>query len=314
MMPALRIGTRASALATAQSQRVADLLTAVGGRGVELVPVTTTGDVDGRPLVDFGGVGVFVGALREALLAGEIDIAVHSLKDLPTAETDALVVAAVPARVDPRDVLVARDGLTLGELPVGSRVGTGSPRRMAQLNALGLGLEMVPVRGNIDTRLRLVADSEVDGVVLARAGLIRIDRLDAVTETLDPLQMLPAPGQGALAIECRRVATGPDADLVLMVRDTLDDPASRAAVSAERSLLAALEAGCTAPVGALAEVALGDLGEEVWMRAVAASLDGTQLIRMSITGPVADAVELGRRLAEEMIAEGADSLVGERVP
>jgi hydroxymethylbilane synthase len=314
MMRPLRIGTRASRLATAQSQQVADLFTAATGRSAELVPVTTTGDVDRRPLVELGGAGVFVGALREALLAGEIDLAVHSLKDLPTAETDALVVAAVPTRVDPRDVLVARDGLTLGELPAGARVGTGSPRRVAQVNALGLGLEMVPVRGNIDTRLRLVSDGVVDGVVLARAGLMRIDRLGAVTETLDPLQMLPAPGQGALAIECRRAAIGPDAELVATVRDALDDPSSRSAVSAERSLLAALEAGCSAPVGALAEVALGDQGEEVWVRAVAASLDGTQLIRMSITGPVADAADLGCRLAEEMIAEGADSLVGERVP
>ncbi|HET7328333.1 MAG TPA: hydroxymethylbilane synthase [Nocardioidaceae bacterium] len=311
---ALRVGTRASALATAQSQHVADRITEVTGVATELVEVTTKGDVDRRPLVDFGGVGVFVGALRDALLSDRVDVAVHSLKDIPTAPSDGLVLAAVPARTDPRDVLIARDGLTLGELPVGSRVGTGSPRRAAQLRALGLGLEIVPIRGNIDTRMRLVSSGEVDAVVLARAGLSRTGRLDAITETLDPLQMLPAPGQGALAVECRRAEGGADAELAVLLQQALDDPAARTAVSAERSLLATLEAGCTAPVGALAEVALGDQGEEVWLRAVVGAVDGSQLIRMSTTGAVADAIGLGRALAEEMIAEGAGALVGERVP
>jgi hydroxymethylbilane synthase len=309
----LRIGTRASRLAMAQSRQVADRISAVTGLATELVEVTTAGDVDQRHLVDLGGAGVFVGALRDALLSGQVDVAVHSLKDIPTAGADGLVVAAVPAREDPRDVLVARDGLTLGELPVGARVGTGSPRRKAQLMALGLGLDVVPVRGNVDTRLRLVSEGTVDAVVLARAGLGRIDRLDAVTETLDPLQMLPAPGQGALAVECRRRDTGAGEGLPGLLREALDDPASRAAVDAERSLLATLEAGCSAPVGALAEVALGDHGEEIWLRAVVASVDGTQLIRMSMTGAVADAIALGHDLAEEMIADGAGALVGERV-
>jgi hydroxymethylbilane synthase len=182
----LRIGTRASRLAMAQSRQVADRISAVAGLATELVEVTTAGDVDQRHLVDLGGAGVFVGALRDALLSGQVDVAVHSLKDIPTAGADGLVVAAVPAREDPRDVLVARDGLTLGELPVGARVGTGSPRRKAQLMALGLGLDVVPVRGNVDTRLRLVSEGTVDAVVLARAGLGRIDRLDAVTETPVP--------------------------------------------------------------------------------------------------------------------------------
>lgn len=310
----LRIGTRASALATAQSQQVADRITAVTGVSTELVEVTTKGDVDSRLLVEFAGVGVFVGALREALLSDRVDVAVHSLKDIPTTPADGLLLAAVPTRADARDVLVARDGLTLGELPTGSRVGTGSPRREAQLRALGLGLEIVPIRGNIDTRMRLVSSGEVDGVVLARAGLSRVDRLEAVTETLDPLQMLPAAGQGALAVECRRADAGADAELAVLLQQALEDPATRVAVSAERSLLATLEAGCTAPVGALAEVASGDQGEEVWLRAVVGSVDGTQLIRMSTTGAVTDAIELGRTLAEQMIAEGAGELVGERVP
>lgn len=310
----VRVGTRASALATAQSRDVAARITAATGRATELVEVTTTGDVDNRPLVEFGGVGVFVGALREALLVGDVDVAVHSLKDLPTTPAEDLALAAVPERADPRDVLIARDGLTLAELPAGSRVGTGSPRREAQLRGLGLGLEIVPIRGNIETRMQKVSRGDVDAVILARAGLSRTDRLEAVTETLDPLQMLPAPGQGALAVECRDAPVGADAELAAMLREVLDDPASRTAVSAERSLLATLEAGCSAPVGALGEVALGDHGEEVWLRAVVGSVDGSQLIRMSTTGSVADAITLGRSLAEEMIVEGADALVGERVP
>ena len=201
-MTALRLGTRSSALALTQSGHVADALRRLGHQ-VELVHVTTRGDLSSVAIEQIGGTGVFVTALREALLRGEVDLAVHSYKDLPTAPADELCIAAVPPRQDARDVLVARSGLTLGELPAGSRIGTGSPRRTAQLRALGLGLEIVPVRGNVDTRLRKVADGELDGVVLARAGLARLGRLGEVTEALDPLQMLPAPAQGALAVECR---------------------------------------------------------------------------------------------------------------
>ncbi len=247
----VRIGTRSSALATMQARLVADALTARSGRPVELVPITTQGDVSRESLVQIGGTGVFVSALRDALLAGEVDVAVHSLKDLPTADPAGLALAAVPTREDPRDALVARDGLTLGELPAGSRIGTGSPRRTAQLRALGLDLDVVPVRGNVDTRLRLVADGDLDAVVLARAGLARLGRLDAVTEVIDPIQMLPAPGQGALAVECRSSdGTGSrDADLLDLLSG-LDDAATRYAVTAERTLLATLQAGCSAPVGA----------------------------------------------------------------
>ncbi|MDQ4008317.1 MAG: hydroxymethylbilane synthase [Actinomycetota bacterium] len=308
--PPLRVGTRASALARSQSQQVAEQLSAHSGRQAELVTVTTKGDVDQRPLTEFGGAGVFVSALREALLAGEVDVAVHSLKDLPTADAPGIVLAAVPLREDPRDVVVARDGLTLAELPVGARVGTGSPRRAAQLRALGLGFEVVPVRGNVGTRIGFVTDGKLDAVLLAYAGLRRVGLADQVTEVLDPLQMLPAPGQGALAVECR----ADDTELAERLRAALDDAGTRTAVSAERSLLAALEAGCTAPVGALAEVALGEGGEEVWIRAVAAAVDGTQIVRMSTTGAVGDAVGLGRALADDMIADGASALLGERVP
>src|SRR5207342_1845701 len=203
MSAPIRLGTRASLLALTQSRWVAERLSVAVGREVELVEVTTTGDRDDAPLAQLGGTGVFVSALREALLDGRIDVAVHSLKDLPTGPAAGLALAAVPLREDPRDVVVARDGLTLGELPAGARIGTGSPRRTAQLLALGLGFDVVAIRGNVDTRIRKVSAGEVDAVVLARAGLARLGRMDEVTEVLDPLQMLPAPGQGALAVECR---------------------------------------------------------------------------------------------------------------
>jgi hydroxymethylbilane synthase len=302
MSAPIRIGTRASVLATTQSRWVGDRVTAALGREVELVEITTEGDRAPEPLAQLGGTGVFVSALREALLEGRIDVAVHSLKDLPTAPATGLALAAVPEREDPRDVLVARDGLTLGELPVGSRVGTGSPRRAAQLHALGLGVEIVGIRGNVDSRIRKVREGAYDAVVLARAGLARLDRLDEATEVLDPLQMLPAPGQGALAVETR---DGDDLERELAV---LDDARSRAAVTAERAVLATLEGGCSAPIGVLAEVAEGDDGEELWVRAAALSPDGTLAVRMSATGDPADAAGVGERLAGLMLDEGAGQL------
>ncbi|WP_374454633.1 hydroxymethylbilane synthase [Nocardioides sp.] len=300
----LRLGTRASALATTQSGHVAEMIRERLGREVELVEVSTEGDRSAAPLASLGGTGVFVSALRDALLDGRVDVAVHSLKDIPTTPAEGIALAAVPTREDPRDVVVARDGLTLGELPVGSRLGTGSPRRVSQLAALGLGLELQGIRGNVDTRIRKVREGEVDAIVLARAGLSRLGRLDEVTEVLDPIQMLPAPGQGALAIECR----SDDAELVAALAQ-LDDTATRAAVTAERAVLAALEAGCSAPLGALAEVVEGDDGEELWLRAVALSEDGALSVRMSATGPVADAAALGHRLASDMLDEGAADLM-----
>jgi len=300
---ALRLGTRASALALAQSGHVADSLRALG-YDVELVHITTRGDASAAAITQLGGTGVFVTALRDALLADQVDLAVHSYKDLPTAVADGLVIAAVPPRQDARDVLVARDGLTLGELPTGATVGTGSPRRTAQLRALGLGLSVVPVRGNVDTRVRKVATGELDAVVLARAGLARLDRLAEVTEVLDPLQVLPAPAQGALAVECR---LGPLVDDLAV----LDHADSRTTVDAERALLAFLEAGCSAPVGALAEVAEGDDGDEVFLRGLVAALDGTDSVRLSATGPTSDAPGVGRRLAAELLDLGAADLMGD---
>ena len=304
----LRVGTRSSLLARTQSGLVADALASTMTCEVLLVEVTTEGDVSSAPLVSFGGIGVFVSALRDALLRGDVDVAVHSLKDLPTEPHPDIATAAVPLREDPRDAVVARDGLTLGELPAGARVGTGSPRRSAQLHALGLGFDVVEIRGNVDTRIRKVLSGEYDAVVVARAGLARLGRLEEVTEVLDPLQMLPAPGQGALAVECRAL----DAELIDDVRRALDDPSSRAAVTAERAVLADLEAGCSAPVGALAEVAEGDDGDELWIRAVALSLDGGLAVRRSMTGSPEDAAGVGHRLAQEMLTDGAGSLIEER--
>lgn len=302
---ALRVGTRASVLARTQSGLVADRLSAAEGQPTELVEISTRGDVDRAPLAEIGGTGVFTSALRDALLDGRVDVAVHSLKDLPTAPADGVVLAAVPVREDPRDVLVARDGLTLGELPVGSTVGTGSPRRAAQLRALGLGLEVVDIRGNVDTRLGRVRDGSLDAVVLARAGLARLGRLDEVSEVLDPLQMLPAPGQGALGVECRA-----DDPVVESIRTSLDDAPTRVAVTAERAFLAAVEAGCTAPVGALADlVSVEPDVDELWLRAVMADVSGSPLLRRSATGSAQRPNEVGRSLAAQMLDEGADTLL-----
>ena len=306
---ALRLGTRRSPLAMIQSRLVADAITARTGRAVELVQVTTHGDSSTEPLTQIGGTGVFVNALREALLAGEVDLAVHSLKDLPTAQPEQILLAAIPLREDPRDALVARDGLTLGELPTGSRVGTGSPRRAAQLRALGLGLEVVAVRGNVDTRIGLVSGGELDAVVLARAGLARLGRLDAVTEVIDPIQMLPAPGQGALAVECR-TDDPPDLHDLLGV---LDDASTRLAVTAERTLLATLEAGCSAPVGAYGEPAEGEHVPELYLRAAVTALDGSASVRLSASGPLDEAARIGRDLAAVVLDEGAADLMWERV-
>jgi hydroxymethylbilane synthase len=306
----LRVGTRASLLARTQTDLVADAL----GVPVEIVPIVTDGDRSAAAVTELGGTGVFVSALRTALLEERIDVAVHSYKDLPTAPADGIVIAAVPRREDPRDALVARDGLVLGELPAGSTVGTGSPRRAAQLRALGLGLEVVPVRGNVDTRLGRVGASDLDAVVLALAGLRRLGRDGEVTEILDPIQVLPAPAQGALAVECRSAD-----EHTLAVLAELDDLDSRAAVTAERALLAALEAGCSAPVGALAVVAEGEPGSsaegddgtyEVFLRGSVTAIDGSDAVRLSATGPTTDAEGVGRRLAAELLADGADTMMG----
>ncbi len=249
----LRIGTRSSALATTQTSLVAAAL-AERNIGTVLVPIITDGDRSRAPLHLIGGTGVFVTAVRGALLDNKCDIAVHSLKDLPVNDAEGLVVAAIPARADARDVLCARDGLTLDTLPPGSVIGTGSPRRAAYVQRQRPDLNVVGLRGNVDSRLAKVTSGELDAVVLAAAGLARLDRLDAVTEYFEPLDALPAPGQGALAIECR----ADDAE-VLEVLAGLDHLTTRLEVTAERAVLGALDAGCTAPIGAYASTVEGVL-------------------------------------------------------
>ena len=332
MTRTLRVGTRPSALAVAQSGLVAERLRSAG-YPAELVTVSTKGDRSTAPIPTLG-VGVFVSQLRDALVAGEVDVAVHSYKDLPTAPDPRLHLAAVPPREDPRDALVARDGLVLGELPPGATVGTGSPRRTAQLEALGLGLRVVPIRGNVDTRLAKVASGELDAVVVAAAGLRRLGRIGEATELLDPLQMLPAPAQGALAVECRRDGAGQDgpgqggpgqdgpgpdgSGLAALLARVLDDAPTRAAVTAERAVLAALEAGCTAPVGALADVVSdwevpaggdddGRIVDRLSLRAVVGTSDGA-LLRASGTGDPDDAETLGAAVAAELLDLGGDAL------
>ncbi|WP_138442446.1 hydroxymethylbilane synthase [Sinomonas susongensis] len=319
----VRIGTRGSALALTQTQQTADLLAAVGGFETELVRIKTEGDVRTGSLAQLGGTGVFVAALREALLADRCDVAIHSLKDLPTGGTPGLALGAIPARADVRDVLCARDGLTLAQLPAGAKVGTGSPRRAAQLRAARPDLEVHDIRGNVDTRLGRVpglggsasgtAGGDLDAVVLAAAGLARLGRTDVVSEYFEPDVMLPAPGQGALAVECR-LDDAPARENGVLVPDAvqgvlaqalaaIDDADTRLAVSAERALLARLEAGCAAPVGALAR----RKGSLLYLEAVVCSPDGRQSVRLNkATDGLTDvgAHLLGIELAEDLLAHG----------
>ncbi|BBZ25612.1 hydroxymethylbilane synthase [Mycolicibacter hiberniae] len=309
MDPVIRIGTRGSLLATTQAGTIRDALVAAG-HPAELVVISTAGDVTSGPIANIG-VGVFTAELREAILDGRVDAAVHSHKDLPTAADPRFLIAAIPRREDPRDALVARDGLVLGELPAGAVVGTSSPRRAAQLRALGLGLEIRPLRGNLDSRLNRVSSGALDAIVVARAGLARLGRLDAVTETLEPVQMLPAPAQGALAVECR----AGDSALAALLAE-LDDADTRTAVTAERTLLAELEAGCSAPVGAIAEVVEsidedGRVFEELSLRGCVAALDGSDVIRASGIGSPDRARELGVSVAAELFELGARELMSE---
>ncbi len=297
----LRLGTRKSLMATTQSQLVADRLTALTGRSVELVGVTTFGDVTKAQLTQLGGTGVFVSELRAKLIDGEIDFAVHSLKDLPTAVDERIVIAAISPRDDPRDALVGP--APLSDLPPGAKVGTGSPRRIAQLRALRPDLHYVPIRGNADTRIGKVTSGELDGVVLAAAGLARIGRDSEISQIFEVDEMLPAPGQGALAVEC--LATR--ADLIELL-GVMDDSHTRAAVTAERAVLSALEAGCAAPVGAFASVD----GHILNLTAAVVAIDGVRSVRKSTSGPSPAAMGLGRELAAAMIAEGAGTLMGEQ--
>ena len=295
----MRLGSRKSPMATAQSRQVAQMITERTGREVQIVGVTTEGDVSRAQLTQIGGTGVFASALREALLGGQVDLAVHSLKDLPTGPAEGIVLAAVPTRDDPRDALVAREGAKLADLPPRARIGTGSPRRAAQVLALRADLRCMPIRGNANTRVAKVDSGELDAVVLGCAGLARIGYTAAITQVFETEEMLPAPGQGALAIECR--ADHPDLPHLL---GTVSDAAALAAVTAERSLLEALAAGCSAPVAAYAEGA-----GQLRMLAAVMSADGSRILRAHGGAPGDGASKLGRDLAAELLSSGARDLL-----
>ena len=305
----MTVGTRASPLARAQTATVVELLErAWPGLRAEITPIVTTGDrtqASGEPLPEIGGKGLFTAELEQALRAGEIDLAVHSLKDLPTEDVDGIVLGAVCGREDVRDCLVARDGLALRELPPGALVGTSSLRRGAQLRALRHDLEIGSVRGNVDTRVRKVREGELDAVVLAAAGIRRLGLEDAVTEWFAPEEMLPAPGQGALAVQCR---AGDGQVMTLLA--AIEDPATRAATTAERGFLSTLGAGCTAPVGAFAEPAPSDTVSQgdsrVRLLGLVSSVDGRQVVRVDGEG---EPEEVGARLAREALSMGAEAIL-----
>ncbi len=308
---AIRVGTRGSALAMAQTTTVANRIGASAGVEIEIVPITTHGDTSRESLSTIGGTGVFANALRESLLAGDCDLIVHSMKDLPTGEHPGLVIGATPKRADARDVLCARDGLTLETLPAGSRVGTGSPRRIAQLRSRRPDLEIVDIRGNVDTRLGRVADGDLDAVILAAAGLGRLGRLDEVaTEFLDLSDWPTAPGQGALAIEVRG---GKLDSPVARALAAINHGTTQGVTSAERGVLARLDAGCSAPIGATATVDDG----LIFLTATVYSPDGTRKLTSShaatpeSTSPrhlVEAADDIAERVATELLAGGAAEL------
>lgn len=348
----LRIGTRASTLALTQSEQVGQALVDGTGREVELVHVRTSGDVDRTSLLSqIGGTGVFVTAVRQALLDGEVDVIVHSCKDLPTTPLEEITLACIPAREDPRDALCARDGMTLSQLPAGAKVGTGSPRRAAQLLRARPDLEVTAIRGNVETRLAraLGDDADLDAVVLAASGLQRVGRDEVISELLPVEVMLPAPAQGALAVEVSAAALvgadgssadgssadGSSADDSLAGTATgaaepdtpawfaarlaaVDDPATRAAVSAERALLRTLEAGCSAPVAAFAQLEDGSLR----LRALAIRPDGTRVVESersvafdlavdAASGEGSVPMRLGADLAATLLEGGAGEILAE---
>lgn len=298
----LRLGTRGSTLARWQAEWVAQQLRA-HGHVVELVEITTRGDWEqGSPIGTVGATGVFTKEIQRALLAGEIDLAVHSMKDLPTEPVEGLALAAVPPRESAADALVASVATSVQELPKQARVGTGSLRRQAQLRHVRPDLRVEDIRGNVDTRLRKLGEGQFDAIVLAEAGLRRLGLAERITRVLPFDVMLPAVGQGALAIECRA-----DDDATLAAVKPIEDAKTRMAVTAERALLAHLRGGCMAPVGAWGRVT----GGTVQLTAVVLSGDGSRRILSAGSAMLDAAVTLGCAVADQLIAQGADKLIAE---
>jgi hydroxymethylbilane synthase len=300
-MSALRIGSRGSALALWQANFIRGRLREISGIESEVVVVRTSGDRFPQAAISTLSVkGVFIKELEDALLDRSVDLAVHSMKDVPTKIPDGLAFPAIPGREDPSDCLISRGGAKWRELPVGARVGTGSLRRQAQLRRVRPDLDIRELRGNVDTRLKKLDAGEFEAIVLAKAGLDRLGLSQRITEVFSPETMLPAVGQGALGIECRG-----DDQATRTLLEKLDHAETRAAVTAERALLAELEGGCQVPLGAHARVANGRL----MLDAVVLALDGTDALRRAASGEPSQAEEIGRRLGRELIAAGADRIL-----
>ncbi len=296
-MSDIRIGTRGSMLARWQAEHVKERLTALGHE-VSLVVITTTGDrVLDRRLESVGGKGAFLKEIEEGLEARQVDLAVHSLKDVPTVLPDGLELCAILERADPRDALLS-SGAGLDDLPRGATVGTTSLRRQAQLRAVRPDLSLADLRGNVDTRIRRLREGRFDAILLAMAGLVRLGRADEVTEPLDPRRFIPAPGQGAIALECRA-----DDAAVREAVASLDHPSTKRRVTAERAFLAALGGGCNVPLGAHAF----EDGESLELIGLVARIDGSEVLRGERRG--AEAEEVGRSLAEELLSRGAGPLL-----
>ncbi len=302
-MSKVRLGTRRSTLARWQTDYVMDLLaTAHPGLSLEVEVIVTKGDrVDDSPLPLIGGKGLFTAELETALQSGQIDIAVHSLKDLPTTAPANLTLGAIPSRANAADVLISRDGFALDMLPTNAKVGTSSRRRAAQLLHYRPDLQIIDIRGNVDTRMAKVLDptGPYDATVLAYAGLERLDRLDLISQVLPFEIMLPAPGQGALGVQCRNE----EASRLLLAE--IDDQLASVEVTAERAFLARLEGGCSTPVAAYAHMVDGVLK----LRGRVLSVDGQQMIDLALEGKPSDAKEIGCKLAEDALSQGAGALL-----
>ncbi len=304
MKPHLRIGTRGSALALAQATLVQQQLQErYPGISVDLEIIKTTGDkIQDVPLAKIGGKGLFTKEIELAILAGEVDLGVHSMKDVPTEVPEGLVIGITTVREDPRDAFISRKYQALEEVPPGGRIGTGSLRRRAQLLNRCPDLEIVPLRGNVDTRLRKLVEENLDAVILATAGLRRLGRAGEITAILPPAIMLPAIGQGALGLEFRQDDTETREILAF-----LDDPATRVAVAAERAFLARLEGGCQVPIAAYGELH----GDTVLLDGLIGDLTGRRIFREQIAGPPEDAIVLGQRLAERLLGQGGAQILSE---
>ena len=301
-MTSLRIGTRGSPLALWQARHIADLLRAVAAnQPIDLVEIETIGDqVRDVPLVQLGGEGAFTKAIQQALLDRRVDVAVHSLKDLPTFTVEGLLLAAVPKRGPTGDAFVSKKHSSFAELPTGAVVATSSLRRKAQLLHRRPDLKLIDIRGNVETRLRKLIDQDLDAILLAEAGLVRLSLADQITEVLDQTWMFPAVGQGALGLECR-VEDAATRTLL----DRLSDAETRWSVLAERALLRGLGGGCQVPIGAVTRIASSVLT----LRGVVLPPDGSQRVEAEITGPMGQAEALGQAVAQELREQGAGELL-----